>query len=97
MTARRRAGVGAGARATPKPASERERSIPGESIDLQIEDVLRAVRYPASKDHIVETARDAGASNELLSILDGLPEQDYNDAASVACLIGSNYGPGLGL
>jgi hypothetical protein len=93
VTARRRAG--GGARATPKPASER--SIPGESIDLQIEDVLRAVRYPASKDHIVETARDAGASNELLSILDGLPEQDYNDAASVACLIGSNYGPGLGL
>ena len=94
MTARRRAG--AGAQAAPKPAAE-QRSIPGESIDLQIEDVLRAVRYPASKDRIVETARDAGASNELLSILEGLPEQDYFDVASVASLIGSNYGPGLGL
>ncbi|QCP49526.1 DUF2795 domain-containing protein [Trinickia violacea] len=69
--------------------------IPTEAIDLQIADVLRAVPYPANKDQLVEIARDAGASNELLSILDGLPEQDYADIESVARLIGSNYGPGV--
>lgn len=71
--------------------------VPMESIDLQIADVLHAVRYPANKDHIVDAARDAGASNELLAILDGLPEQDYADIDAVTKLMGSNYGPGLGL
>ncbi|WP_206998289.1 DUF2795 domain-containing protein [Trinickia mobilis] len=70
-------------------------NIPTEAIDLQITDVLRAVPYPANKDQLVEIARDAGASNELLSILDGLPEQDYPDIESVTRLIGSNCGPGI--
>ncbi|TKC90280.1 DUF2795 domain-containing protein [Trinickia terrae] len=70
-------------------------NIPAEAIDLQITDVLRAVPYPANKDQLVEIARDAGASNELLSILDGLPEQDYPDIDSVTRLIGGNFGPGI--
>lgn len=70
--------------------------IPDEPIDLQFSDVLREVRWPANKDHLLDAARSAGASNEVLAILDGLPEQDYLDVASVTRLIGSNYGPGLG-
>lgn len=70
-------------------------AIPDEPIDLQIADVLHAVPFPANKDEIVAIARDAGASNELLAILDGLPEQDYADIDSVARLISSNYGPGV--
>ena len=70
-------------------------SIPGESIDLQISDVLSDVHFPANKDALVDAAREAGASNEVLSMLDGLPEQDYVDIASVTRLLGSNYGPGL--
>jgi hypothetical protein len=72
-------------------------TIPAEAIDLQFADVLRAVPYPANKDQLVEIARDAGASNELLAILDGLPEQDYPDIESVTRLIGSNYGPGVSI
>ncbi|MFD1556296.1 DUF2795 domain-containing protein [Paraburkholderia silviterrae] len=71
--------------------------IPDEPIDLQFSDVLREVRWPANKDELVEAARAAGASNEVLAILDGLPEQDYCDVASVTRLIGSNYSPGLGI
>lgn len=72
-------------------------SVPLEAIDLQIADVLHAVHYPANKDRIVDAAREAGASNELLAILDALPEQDYAGVDDVTRLIGSNYGPGLGL
>jgi|GEM_PF-405246 len=82
-----------------RPAKQAEwstASVPTESIELQIADVLHAVPYPANKDHIVDAARQAGASNELLAILDGLPEQDYADVDAVARLITSNYGPGLG-
>ncbi|TAM06721.1 MAG: DUF2795 domain-containing protein [Paraburkholderia sp.] len=70
--------------------------IPDEPIDLQFTDVLREVRWPANKDDLVAAARNAGASNEVVGILDGMPEQDYVDVASVTRLIGSNYGPGLG-
>lgn len=70
--------------------------IPDEPIDLQFADVLREVRWPANKDDLVDAARTAGASNEVLAILDGMPEQDYRDVASVTRLIGSNFGPGLG-
>jgi hypothetical protein len=75
-----------------RPASP---DVPRESIDLQIADVLSAATYPANKDMLVDAARDAGASNEVLAMLDGLPEQDYADIASVTKLIGSNFGPGI--
>jgi hypothetical protein len=71
-------------------------AIPGEPIDLQIADVLREVQFPTNKDGLVDAARAAGASNEVLAMLDGMPEQDYADIASVTPLIGGNYGPGLG-
>ena len=70
--------------------------IPGESIDLQLADVLHDVRFPANKDALVDAATEAGASNELLAMLDGLPEQDYADVDAVTRLVGSNYGPGIG-
>jgi len=69
--------------------------VPEEPIDLQLADVLRAVRWPANRDDLADAARDAGASNEVLAILDGLPEQDYRDVSAVTRLIGSNFGPGL--
>lgn len=70
--------------------------IPDEPIDLQFADVLREVRWPANKDDLVNAARSAGASNEVLAILDGMPEQDYRDVESVTRLIGGNFGPGVG-
>jgi len=73
-----------------------EQHVSDEPIDLQFADVLREVHWPANKDDLVDAARNAGASNEVLAILDGMPEQDYTDVASVTKLIGSNYGPGLG-
>jgi hypothetical protein len=70
--------------------------VPGESIELQVADVLRRVAFPANKSEIVRVAREAGASNELLSIFEGLPEQDYANPDAVGRLVGSNDAPGLG-
>jgi hypothetical protein len=70
--------------------------IPEEPIDQQLADVLRGVSWPTNKDNLVDAAREAGASNEVLAMLDGMPEQDYVDVASVTRLIGSNYSPGIG-
>ncbi|MEA3119952.1 MAG: hypothetical protein QOI13_3222 [Paraburkholderia sp.] len=78
-------------------SSMRKTDIPNEAIGLQIGDVLHAVRFPANKDALVDVAREAGASNEVLSMLDGLPEQDYADIDSVTRLVAGNFGPGLGV
>jgi hypothetical protein len=72
-------------------------SIPGESIDLQISDLLREVTYPINKDGLVDAAREAGAANEVVAMLDGLPEQDYADIGAVTRLIGGSFGPGIGI
>jgi len=77
--------------------SPRKPDIPHETIDLQIADVLAAVTYPANKDTLVDAARAAGASNEVLTMLDGLPEQDYPDIDAVTRWVAGNYGPGLGV
>ncbi|SAL03810.1 hypothetical protein AWB78_06688 [Caballeronia calidae] len=66
-----------------------------EPIDDEITQVLRLVKYPANKDAIVDAARDAGVSNDVITLFDGLPEQDYKDADSVEQLLGSNGGPGI--
>lgn len=71
-------------------------AIPGEAINLQLADLLREAKFPINKDGLVDIAGEAGASNEVLTMLDGLPEQDYPDIASVTPLLAGNFGPGLG-
>jgi hypothetical protein len=66
-----------------------------EPITDEIATVLNAVKYPANKDAIVDTAREAGVSNDVINLFDGLPEQDYADADTVEQLLGSVGGPGI--
>ncbi|KMQ77874.1 Superfamily II DNA and RNA helicase [Candidatus Burkholderia pumila] len=66
-----------------------------EPIDDEIAQVLRRVDYPVNKDALVDTARNAGVSNDVVILFDGLPKQDYDDADSVEQLLGSNGGPGI--
>jgi hypothetical protein len=68
-----------------------------EPIDDEIAQVLRTVKYPANKDAIVDAARAAGVSNDVITLFDGLPEQDYNDPDSVEQLLGSNGGSGISI
>jgi hypothetical protein len=68
-----------------------------EPINDEIAHVLRAIRFPANKDAIVDAARDAGVSNDVITVFDALPEQDYADADSVEQLLGGNGGPGLSI
>jgi hypothetical protein len=77
-----------------KPANQ---LLNDEPIDDEIATVLNAVDYPANKDALVDAARSAGVSNDVITLFDGLPEQDYVDAESVENLLGSNGGPGLSI
>ncbi|SAK87669.1 hypothetical protein AWB81_04565 [Caballeronia arationis] len=68
-----------------------------EPIDDEIAQVLRAMQFPANKDAIVDAAREAGVSNDVITVFDALPEQDYADADAVEQLLGGNGGPGLSI
>jgi len=72
-------------------------AIPGEAINLQIADLLQEVKFPINKDGLVDLAREAGASNEVLAMFDGLPEQDYADISAITPYLAGNFGPGLGI
>ena len=72
-------------------------AIPGEAINLQIADLLNEVKFPINKDGLVDVARHAGVSNEVLAMLDGLPEQDYADASAITPYLAGSFGPGLGI
>ena len=74
-----------------------EHALNDEPIDDEIAQVLRLVKYPANKDALVDAARDAGVSNDVITLFDGLPEQDYTDADSVEQLLGSNGASGLSI
>ena len=72
-------------------------SLNDEPIDDEITQVLRDLKYPANKDAIVDAARAAGVSNDVIAVFDGLPEQDCASADAVEQLLGSNGGSGIAI
>jgi hypothetical protein len=68
-----------------------------EPIDDEIAEVLRDLTFPTNKDGIVDAARAAGVSNDVITVFDGLPEQDYANADAVEQLLGSNGGSGISI
>ncbi|MGI4861468.1 MAG: DUF2795 domain-containing protein [Janthinobacterium lividum] len=59
-----------------------------DSISADIQAALASVTYPSNKDGVVASATASGASNEVVTLINGLPEQDYADAASVLRQLG---------
>ncbi len=54
-----------------------------DSMSADVEAALAAVPFPANKDAIANAAKESGASNEILTALDGIPERDYTNAQDV--------------
>lgn len=59
-----------------------------DSISADMQTALAGVAYPANKDGVVAAATASGASNEVVTVLNGLPEQDYADADAVLRQLG---------
>ncbi|MGW2645858.1 DUF2795 domain-containing protein [Streptomyces sp. NPDC001393] len=45
---------------------------------------LKDVSYPADKDRLVTAAREAGASDEVVKVLRGIPAEQYTGREDVA-------------
>lgn len=53
-----------------------------------IEKVLSGIRYPRSKDEIVNYASRRMSDEELMNLIKSLPTREYRDSADVAIALG---------
>lgn len=53
-------------------------------IQIQAQKFLGGIDYPATKEDIVRTARDAGADENVLSALEAIADRDYEDPTEVS-------------
>ncbi|MFI9247437.1 DUF2795 domain-containing protein [Streptomyces sp. NPDC053086] len=50
----------------------------------EVLEALKDVTYPAGRDRLVSAAREAGASDDVVETLRGMPAEEYADRAEVA-------------
>lgn len=54
----------------------------------EVEQFLGGLNYPASKQQVVDRARDNGASEDVMDALDKLPDRTFNSPADVNRALG---------
>ncbi len=55
---------------------------------IEVQQALKGVDYPATKEDLVNTAQNQGASQEIRSALDKLPNKTFDTPADVNEAIG---------
>lgn len=50
---------------------------------LEVQKHLKGMNYPASKNDLVEHARGQDAPDEILALLEDMPEREYGSPAEV--------------
>jgi Protein of unknown function (DUF2795) len=56
---------------------------------IQLQKHLKGVDYPASKEELIKHAQQQGADENAMSVLQQLPEQDYQTPTDVSQAVGS--------
>jgi hypothetical protein len=56
---------------------------------IQIQKHLKGVDYPASKEELIEHAQQQDPDEDILSILEQLPDQEFETPAEVSKAIGN--------
>ena len=56
---------------------------------IEIQKYLKGMNYPAGKPDVVKHAQDNGADDDTISMLEQLPDQQYETAADVSKEIGN--------
>ncbi|WP_336660715.1 DUF2795 domain-containing protein [Leucobacter sp. USHLN153] len=51
---------------------------------IEVQRHLGGVDYPASRDDLVETARNNGAGDDVVSALEALPDREYDSPTAVS-------------
>jgi Protein of unknown function (DUF2795) len=61
------------------------------SFDLAaiMNQVLNALPYPISKDNLVQLARQYGANDQIVSMLERLPDKTFNSPQEIQGILGN--------
>ncbi len=59
-----------------------------EASPAEIEEHLSGVDYPAQKQELKQHAQNEDAPNEVMQVIDQMPDQEYNSPADVAKGVG---------
>lgn len=57
---------------------------------VQIQKFIQGIDYPASREDLVEHAREHGADDRVISKLESLPDEQFNTPADVSQAVGKN-------
>ncbi|MFF9020354.1 DUF2795 domain-containing protein [Streptomyces eurythermus] len=63
----------------------------------EVLDALKDVTYPAGKERLISAARQAGATEEVVKALRGMPAEEYTGRAEVARSVRVDPDSDLGL
>lgn len=55
---------------------------------ISVQKYLKGMDYPASKDELIDHAEEQGADDEVLDLLEQLPDEEYETPADVSKAIG---------
>lgn len=55
---------------------------------IQLQKHLKGVNYPASKQDLMDAAEENGADDDVRSMLDELPDEEYETPAAVSKALG---------
>jgi hypothetical protein len=56
---------------------------------IQIQKYLKGVDYPAFRDDLIAHAEEQGADDEVLDLLEQIPDDEYETPADVSKAIGN--------
>ena len=61
----------------------------GDASSAQVQEKLDGVDYPASKQDLIDHAKNSGGGNEgVIQVLQQLPDKDYNSPVDVSKAVG---------
>ena len=66
------------------PQQKKQKTSP-----IAVEKYLKGMEYPASKDELIEHAEDSEAPDEVVDLLNKLPDETYDNAADVTKAMGT--------
>ncbi len=55
---------------------------------IQLQKWLKGVDYPASKDDLIAQAKQNGADEHVIEVLEEIPDDDYDTPADVSKAVG---------
>jgi hypothetical protein len=55
---------------------------------IQLQKHLKGVDYPANKEELIEHAKQNGADENAIAVLEELPDQEYETPTDVSAAVG---------